>query len=1016
MKSFAAPFLAIVLIALASVILASPPPTTAQSTATEPTSVGQATNLVASSAEQDDGAVRLTWTGAPDAQVHFVVYLKTSDLTALNVGQARMAPFAGTEAVITGLEGGAEYSFIVIGMRWNWVTSFGAVWGTWSDWQTATLQGVTADTGAALPATEPTSVGQATNLAASAAEQDDGAVRLTWTGAPDAQVHFVVYLKTSDLTALNVGQAQMAPFAGTEGVISGLEGGTEYNFIVTGMRWNWVTNFGAVWGTWSNWQRATPQGSGIAMSPDRATLVALYNATGGANWTNRANWLSNTPIGEWHGVTTDASGRVTELVLTENGLTGPIPVELASLTNLRRLSIWENELTGPVPAWLGSMTNLRVLNLGGNELTGPIPAELARLTNLTHLYLWGNQLTGPVPAWLGSLSNLERLVLSRNQLAGEIPPELARLSSLQGLSLWDNQLTGPVPAWLGSLTNLEELRLNDNELTGSIPPQLGNLSNLERLDLDDNQLTGPMPVQLGNLSNLKRLNLNENRLNEIMPGWLGDLSNLEYLNLGGTELTGPIPSELARLSNLTELYLWGNQLTGPIPAELSSLTNLESLNLRRNQLTGPVPAWLGNLGSLERLGLHENSLTGEIPPELARLSGLTWLYLSHNQLTGPIPPELGSLTELTRLYLNANSLTGAIPAELGNLANLEIILLAGNQLTGCIPQALQDVPTNDLSELGLSFCSDKRTIVFGDLTWSSAQLQNRIAQYIVEKGYGYPTDVKLGATLRLFQDLRRGDVDVLMELWLPNQEAAWSAGQAAGEVVSLGQSLGKDWQSAFVIPAYLQERYPELDSVADLKDPQYQRLFATSETGGKARLVSCVLGWSCERANAAQVAGYGLSDHIHIVNPGSLAALNSDLYGAYERREPWLGYQWGTNDPALLLDLVRLEEPAYSDQCWLTTQACAYKDATILIAASIDLPGNASDVAEMLRKWDFDVGTVYREIVRWQAANPDADATDAALWWLNNHADVWSAWVTDEVAASIRAALAAGETPDGWPD
>ena len=41
----------------------------------------------------------------------------------------------------------------------------------------------------------------------------------------------------------------------------------------------------------------------------------------------------------------------------------------------------------------------------------------------------------------------------------------------------------------------------------------------------------------------------------------------------------------------------------------------------------------------------------------------------------------------------------------------------------------------------------KDPVIFGDLNWSSALLQNRIAQYIVEKGYGYPTDVKFGATL-----------------------------------------------------------------------------------------------------------------------------------------------------------------------------------------------------------------------------------------------------------------------------
>ena len=310
----------------------------------------------------------------------------------------------------------------------------------------------------------------------------------------------------------------------------------------------------------------------------------------------------------------------------------------------------------------------------------------------------------------------------------------------------------------------------------------------------------------------------------------------------------------------------------------------------------------------------------------------------------------------------------------------------------------------------------RETIIFGDLNWSSALTQTRIAQYIVEKGYGYPTDVRFGATLPLFQGLRSGDIDVLMELWLPNRYEAWSAGQVAGEVYSPGASLGKDWQSAFVIPAYLQEQYPELDSVEDLKDPQYRELFATAETGGKARLVSCVISWACATVNATQVEGYGLSDHVHIVNPGDGAALNADLYSAYDRGELWLGYQWGTNGPALLLDVVRLEEPAYSDECWFTTRACAYEDATILIAVNPDLAGRAPDVIEMLRKWDFAVDPIYKGIVRWQDANPDADVNATAIWWLNNNADTWEQWVTDAAATSIHAALEAGATPDGWPD
>ena len=305
-------------------------------------------------------------------------------------------------------------------------------------------------------------------------------------------------------------------------------------------------------------------------------------------------------------------------------------------------------------------------------------------------------------------------------------------------------------------------------------------------------------------------------------------------------------------------------------------------------------------------------------------------------------------------------------------------------------------------------------IVFSDLNWTSAQVQNRVAQYLVEFGYGYETDVVFGATLPLFQGLRRGDTDVTLEIWLPNQEEAWNEAEAAGEVVALGESLGKDWQSAFVIPRYLAEEYPDLDSVEDLKDEKFKALFATAETGGKARLVSCVIGWACEEVNAAQIEAYGLAEHVHVVNPGDGAAANADLYGAYDKEEPWLGYQWGTNDPALLLDLVRLEEPAYSDECWMTTKACGYQDATILVAVRPDLLERAPDVVEFLRAWDFNID-VYKEVVAWQVDNPDASVNDAALWWLNGRRDIWSAWVTAEAAAAIDSALASNETPKGWP-
>ena len=141
------------------------------------------------------------------------------------------------------------------------------------------------------------------------------------------------------------------------------------------------------------------------------------------------------------------------------------------------------------------------------------------------------------------------------------------------------------------------------------------------------------------------------------------------------------------------------------------------------------------------------------------------------------------------------------------------------QVAAIVAQALEDRESDMMAP--------KEKIVFSDLNWTSAQVQDRIAQYIVEKGYGYPTDVVFGATLPLFNGLRNGDSHVTMEIWLPNQDEAWMEAQAMGEVVSVGESLSRDWQSAFVIPAYLQEQYPDLDNVEDLKDDQFKQLFET---------------------------------------------------------------------------------------------------------------------------------------------------------------------------------------------
>ena len=183
--------------------------------------------------------------------------------------------------------------------------------------------------------------------------------------------------------------------------------------------------------------------------PDRAALVTLYNATDGANWLNNENWLTAAQLGNWYGVATDGQGRVTGLNLggiwnpeerkhDSNGLSGPIPTELASLAHLRDLDLAYNALSGPIPTELGNLASLMWLSLHWNDLSGPIPPELGNLVSLRLLSLETNALSGPIPTELGNLTNLQSLGFGSNRLVGPLPAELGNLSRLRSLYAFNN--------------------------------------------------------------------------------------------------------------------------------------------------------------------------------------------------------------------------------------------------------------------------------------------------------------------------------------------------------------------------------------------------------------------------------------------------------------------------------------------------------------------------------------------------------------------------------------------------
>jgi len=306
---------------------------------------------------------------------------------------------------------------------------------------------------------------------------------------------------------------------------------------------------------------------------------------------------------------------------------------------------------------------------------------------------------------------------------------------------------------------------------------------------------------------------------------------------------------------------------------------------------------------------------------------------------------------------------------------------------------------------------DKRELVFGGLNWDSALVQNGVARYIVENGYGYETSQIEGATVPLFQGLRKGDIDITMEIWLPNQNAVWNEAIKDGTVIPVGRSLEDNWQSTFIIPGYLADANPGLVNVQDLKKDEYKSLFTEPDSGGKAVLLGCIASWSCRAVNEGQLEAYGLNDHVELRDPGTAGALAAAIQGAYLKEDPILFYYWGPTALATALDMRLLEQPDPSE-CANNdpVNGCEFPAAEIMIAMNTSLVDEAPELISFFRKWDW---SAVNQLAAdsWYADNKDnydtsEDAYSATgVWYLKNN-DGWKTWVPADVLASVEAALA----------
>lgn len=318
------------------------------------------------------------------------------------------------------------------------------------------------------------------------------------------------------------------------------------------------------------------------LAQEKAALIALYNSTNGAAWSNTVSgqgawpvndpnsvvtpWNYNTKTG-WYGVlSVNAEGRVTELNLSSNNLTGYLS-NLNDLTELKEVKFFGNRIVGGNIDSFSELTKLVILNISTCNLDGNLQS-LIKLTNLQDLTATLNNLTGTFPEDFYKLSKLQVLDVYINKLEGDYSV-LGQIPTLTILTLTGNNFNKvgspdydnrTIPESFKNLTNLTTLRLEMNGLKNNMKV-LGNLINLTSLFIVTNSFEGPLPSELSALKKLDSFTFGQNKITDISI--LASINSLRTIDAQSNLITS-IPPEFAQLPNLTKFYIIKNKVSGPL--------------------------------------------------------------------------------------------------------------------------------------------------------------------------------------------------------------------------------------------------------------------------------------------------------------------------------------------------------------------------------------------------------------------------------------------------------------------
>lgn len=306
------------------------------------------------------------------------------------------------------------------------------------------------------------------------------------------------------------------------------------------------------------------------------------------------------------------------------------------------------------------------------------------------------------------------------------------------------------------------------------------------------------------------------------------------------------------------------------------------------------------------------------------------------------------------------------------------LVLAGGVLTACGGESS--------SSSGEGGSGGGMTVKSGVFTWSAAKLTNAILTETATRNPGLGvkeiTSTQLGPA-PAWAGAQRGDIDLLGEVALPNQQEL--ADKAKSRMNLVKETYGNAEQGWYV-PSYAVAPGGPLAGLTSISQLNQFK----SQLGGK--LVDSDPTFVTTKQNKKRLEGYKV-DFQQVTS--SEAAQLAELRRAYSRQEPILVYLYHPSWVFSEFDMVKLEEPApYTEGCLEDTGngACAMPAYSAWTAGSKELQKNAPKFYAMLEKFQLPLADVEEMLKAVDVDNQPVE--QVAKQWMDTHQAEVQKWLS----------------------